>query len=482
MAIVEADRPPRLAGPTAPDGPLGFFKFVRVTQDNFIAGFHQGAYRRGILERRFLWFRSFIVNDPDGIKRVLLDNAANYVKAEILRPTLGPALGSGLVTSEGEKWRALRKLIAPVFDQQSIENYVPIVSASVQAMLQRWEGLPVGASIDIYKAMTELTLDIISRAMFSSDSADMVDLIDRSSLEYQTEMTFSFWGVVPVIKQVWAQYKQREGERIVRAMDEAIYRLIAQRSQNFERRGQRDLLDRLTAARDGDTGLGLSSREVRDQVVTIMLAGHETSATALTWTWYLLSQHPSEDAKLHRELDHVLGDRAPTHDDVPRLKYTRMIIQEAMRLYPPFHTLSWRQAVEDDHVCGRHIPKGSIVLIVPWLLHRSPDLWEQPERFDPDRFSEERSAARSRYTYLPFSIGPRVCIGAAFAMTEAVLVLAAITQRFRLRLADGHPVEPQGLVTLRPRHGLRMRVERRSAVGGPSARQQCGSGERAGQT
>jgi cytochrome P450 len=481
MAVVEADRPSRLAGPAAPDRPLGFFKFVRVTQDNFIAGFHEGAYRRGILERKFLWFRSFIINEPDGIKRVLLDNAANYVKADILRPTLGPALGSGLVTSEGDKWRALRKLIAPVFDQQSIESYVPIISESVQAMLRPWEGLPVGSPIDIYKAMTELTLDIISRAMFSSDSADMVDLIDRSSLEYQTKMTFSFWGVVPVIRQLWARYKQREGERIVRAMDEAIYRLIARRSQEFERRGQRDLLDRLIAARDGDTGFGLSSREVRDQVVTIMLAGHETSATALTWICYLLSQHPPEEAKLHRELDHVLGARAPTYDDVPRLKYTRMIIQEAMRLYPPFHTLSWRQAVEVDEVCGRRIPKGAIVLIVPWLLHRSPDLWERPERFEPERFSDDRNATRSRYGYLPFSIGPRICIGAAFAMTEVVLILASIAQRCRLRLMDGHPVEPQGLVTLRPRHGLRMLVERRRAVGSAVDHQARATGERAGQ-
>src|SRR3984893_15144086 len=194
VAVIETESAPPLAGPPVPKQPLRFFKYVRVTQDNFIAGFHEGAFRQGILERKFLWFRSFIVNDPDGIKRVLLDNAANYVKADILRPTLGPALGSGLVTSEGEQWRALRKLIAPVFDHRSVESYAPTISTAVQAMLRRWDAHSNGSPVDAYRAMMELTLDIVSRTMFSSDSAGIVDVIDKSSLEYQTEMTFSVWG------------------------------------------------------------------------------------------------------------------------------------------------------------------------------------------------------------------------------------------------------------------------------------------------
>ena len=466
MAAMGAESRSLLAGPTVPKRPLPFFEYVRVTQDNFIAGFHETAFDQRIIARKLLWFRSFVVNDPDGIKRVLLDNDVNYVKADILRPTLGPALGTGLVTSEGEKWRALRRLIAPVFDHRNVQGYAPVMISAIEVMLKRWEALPDGSGLDVYKAMLELTLDIISRTMFSSDSAGMADLIDRSSLEYQTQMTFSLWGVVPIAKRVWALHKERQGRRIVREMDEAIYRLITRRGEGSEPRAHQDLLDRLIAARSTETGLGLSPVEVRDQVVTIMLAGHETSATALSWTWYLLSQHPLEEAKLHHELEQVLADRSPTFEDVPLLRCTRMIIQEAMRLYPPFHTLSWRQAIADDEVCGQRIPRGSIVLIVPWVLHRNPTLWERPERFEPERFSEERSASRLRFAYLPFSVGPRVCIGAAFAMTEAVLILATVAQRYRLHLADGHPVEPQGLVTLRPRHGLHMLLQRRPPAAG----------------
>ncbi|MGO8918196.1 MAG: cytochrome P450 [Stellaceae bacterium] len=458
---IETGGCPELAGPVVPKRPLPFFKFLRVSRDNFIAGLHEGVFRERIVERKFLWFRSFIINDPDGIKRVLLDNGSNYLKADILRPVLGPALGVGLVTSDGETWRNLRKLIAPVFDNRSVEGYASIMTEATQALLTRWAALPRGAVVDVDKTMGALTLEIISRAMFASDSTDMAEVIERSSSEYQTKMTFSFWGVVPVVNRAWARHKERQGRRIVRDLDQAIYRLIAERLDDPQKNGHADLLARLIAARDSETGAGLSARQVRDQVVTIMMAGHETTATALGWVWYLLSQHPAEEKRLHQELDEVLQGRTPTFEDIPNLPYTRMVIQEGLRLYPPVHTLSWRQAVADDEVCGQRIPKGSIVWVVPWVLHRNPALWEHPERFEPTRFSEARSAGRPRFAYLPFSTGPRVCIGATIAMTEAVLILAAIAQTYRLRLLKGHPVEPQGLVTLRPRHGVMMWLEKR---------------------
>ncbi|HEV2549417.1 MAG TPA: cytochrome P450 [Stellaceae bacterium] len=451
---------PRLAGPIPPRRPLSFFKYLRVSRDNFIAGLHEGAFSESVYERKFLWFRSFIINDPDGIKRVLLDNSSNYVKADILQPVLGPALGVGLVTSDGETWRGLRKLISPVFDPRSVEGYAPVISAATADLLKRWSTLPDRAVVDIHKVMSALTLEIISRAVFASDSSEMVDIIERSSAEYQAKMTFSFWGVVPILNRLWARYKVRQGRHIVRKLDEAIYRLIARRLSDPCKKGHSDLLGRLIAARDSETGAALSSRGVRDQVVTIMMAGHETTASALGWIWYLLSQHPAEERKLHREVDEVLKGRAPTFEDIPNLPYTRMVIQEGMRLYPPVHTLSWRQATADDDVCGRRIPKGSIVWVVPWALHRNPTLWENPERFDPMRFSPERNASRSRFAYLPFSTGPRVCVGATLAMTEAVLIVATMAQAYCLRLAGEAP-EPQGLVTLRSRHGMRMSLERR---------------------
>lgn len=454
------DGPP-LAAPKTPKDPLPFFKYLRVSRDNFIAGLHEAVFSEPIYERKFLWFRGFVINDPDGVKRVLLENRSNYVKADILRPVLGPALGVGLVTSDGETWRGLRKLISPVFDYRSVESYAPIMIDAIGGLLKQWAALPPDASVDIHRAMAELTLEIISRAMFDSDSRDIVNVIERSSSEYQRRMTFSFWGVVPGVNRVWSYHRKILGRRIVRALDDAIYRLIAARTENPNKTRSRDLLARLIAARDSETGASLTSRQVRDQVVTIMMAGHETTASSLGWTWYLLSQHPKEEARLHQELQNVLRGRAPTFDDVPRLTYARMIVQESLRLYPPVHTLSWRQAVADDEVCGRSIPKGSIVWVVPWVLHRNPTLWENPERFDPTRFSEARSSGRSRFAYLPFSTGPRVCIGATLAMTEAVLILAAISQTYRLRLVKAQPVEPQGLVTLRPRHGLQMSLQKR---------------------
>jgi cytochrome P450 len=201
----------------------------------------------------------------------------------------------------------------------------------------------------------------------------------------------------------------------------------------------------------------MTAQEVRDHVITIFMAGHETTAMAMTWTWYLLSQHPAEEAKLHAELKSVLGARAPTSEDLSKLTYTRMVIDESMRLYPPVHTIA-REALADDTLAGRRIPKGSAVLIAPWVLHRHRQLWQNPGRFDPERFSPEQAAARPRFSYLPFGGGRRICIGAAFATAEATILLATIAQRFRLRLVPGHCVEPQGLITLRARHGMKMEL------------------------
>ena len=241
--------------------------------------------------------------------------------------------------------------------------------------------------------------------------------------------------------------------------DKSVDRLLSTRGRELNAE-PKDLLDRLVAARDTETGGGMTAKEVRDQVVTIFMAGHETTAQALAWTWYLLSLHPQAEAKLHAELSTVLAGRTPRYDDLASLRYTRMVIEESMRLYPPAHTMA-REPIAADHILGHRIPVGALVLIVPWLLHRKPSLWEQPHCFDPERFSSERVFARPRFAYIPFGAGQRICIGAAFAMTEAMLILAMIAQRYRLRLKRGHPVEPQGLITLRPRYGLRMTLQRR---------------------
>jgi len=291
--------------------------------------------------------------------------------------------------------------------------------------------------------------------MFSSDSDHIVAILDRSVGLYQAQMrpnVMDFLG-----SPAWLAGLGRIGvvARTLGEFDTEIARLIKMRSIHA-RSSPNDLLARLVAARDEQSGGGMmTAQEVRDHVITIFTAGHETTAMAMTWTWFLLALHPVEEARLHSELQSVLGGRAPTFDDLSRLAYTRMVIEESMRLYPPVHTLA-REALADDRLAGRHVPKGSNVLISPWVLHRHRQLWQSPERFDPERFSPEQTRARARFSYLPFGGGRRICIGAAFAMTEATILLATIAQRYRLRLESGHPVEPQGLITLRPRRGMMM--------------------------
>jgi cytochrome P450 len=266
---------------------------------------------------------------------------------------------------------------------------------------------------------------------------------------------FDFMGV-PAWMAGWRRNAFRR--RLFAPFDAVIHRLIAERASIAN--GRQDLLARLVAARDDESGQGMSSEEIRSQAITIFLAGHETTALALTWTWYLLAQHPLEEARLHAELDAVLGGRAPTYDDLPDLAYTRMVIEESMRLYPPAPFMA-REPIEDDVICGHDVPKGSHVAINPWVVHRHRRLWDDPLRFDPERFSPERSAGRPRFAYLPFGGGPRVCIGGSFAMMEAVQALAALAQKYRFRVIPGHRVEPRGVITLQPKYGMAMRVEPR---------------------
>jgi len=312
----------------------------------------------------------------------------------------------------------------------------------------------------VANAMMAVTLNIISRTMFSTDSERIAAIMERGAGHYQAKMRPNIMDFLGL--PAWLAGLGRIGvaDRALREFDTEIDRLIKVRSGHAEG-GPKDLLSRLIAARDEQTGGGMTAQEVRDHVITIFMAGHETTAMAMTWTWYLLSQHPAEEAKLHAELSSVLGGRAPGAEDLTRLTHTRMVVEESMRLYPPVHTIA-REALADDTLAGRSIPKGSAVLISPWVIHRHRHLWPDPGRFDPERFSPEAAAARPRFSYLPFGGGRRICIGASFAMAEATILLATIAQGYALRLAPGHRVEPQGLITLRARHGMKMTVSPRA--------------------
>jgi cytochrome P450 len=346
--------------------------------------------------------------------------------------------------------------MAPAFDRRSIESYAPIITGVTSDLLRQWDALPNASEVDVAAAMMHTTLHIISRAMFSTNSDEIVEVVERGVERYQKSVRPSLLdllGFPAWFSQLFSQ-RRRTGA-VFTEFDKTVDQLIASRVRESGAEPS-DLLARLVAARDAESNGGMTAKEVRDEVVTIFMAGHETTAQALAWTWYLLSLHPLVEAKLHDELRKVLDGRPPQYADMPNLHYTRMVIEESMRLYPPAHTIA-REPIAADYILGHRIPASAIVLIVPWLLHRKASLWNEPHRFDPDRFSVEPA----RFTYIPFGAGQRICIGAAFAMTEAILILAMVAQRYRLRLKPDHQIEPQGLITLRPRYGLPMRIEQR---------------------
>jgi cytochrome P450 len=453
---------PVLAGPVPRRGHMPLFGFFRTLRDSMIATYPEEAYERDIVDRKIFGRSRFLVHEPAAIRYVLLDNAANYRKTEITRRMLEPGLGRGLITSEGETWRQHRRTMSPAFDHRSIASYASVMTGAAQELLADWSRLGAGAGVDIANAMMQVTLNIISRTMFSSDSDHMIHIMELGAGRYQLRMRPNILDFLRFPAWLAGIGRLTVADHTLREFDAEINRLIKMRSTH--QNGRKDLLARLIAARDEQTGAGMTAQEVRDQVITIFMAGHETTAMAMTWTWYLLSQHPAEEAKLHAELQAVLGARIPDSEDLSRLTYTRMVVEESMRLYPPVHTIA-REALEDDTLAGRHVPKGSTILIAPWVLHRHRQLWHNPGRFDPERFAPEQAAARPRFSYLPFGGGRRICIGAAFAMAEATLLLATIGQRCRLRLVSGHPVEPQGLITLRARHGMKMVISPMGAAG-----------------
>ena len=450
--------PPFLAGTKAPPrrAPL---PMLSKQPSNSFESIPLGAYEQPVWEQRGLLNRAWLINDPAGLKRVLIDNVANYPKTAMENRFFRALFGDGLLSREGEAWRAHRRIMAPSFDPRSVAGYAEAMAGASAAFADGWARLTNGSEVDVSAEMTGLTLDIISRTMFSADAAEMTGMTGAALHRGQEEaFEFGLLDILPIIGPRRLEKKIKLMGEIFAPMDGALARLIEARLADPRKT---DLLGRLVAALDEDTGARMTFQEVRDEVLTIFVAGHETTASAMSFVWYLLSQHPAEEGRLHAELDTVLQGRAPTDADVPKLVYARRIIEESMRLYPPAPGLSARMAVAADEIAGHRIPAGGMVVMSPWVLHRHRTLWDHPERFDPDRFSAERSAGRPRFAYMPFGGGPRVCIGQQLAMTEATLILATIAQRYRLRLKPGHEVEIQNRVTIRPKGGLPMTVERR---------------------
>ena len=403
------------------------------------------------------WFdfylrRIFVITDLEAIRHILQVNHRNYHKS----PAYGQlklALGNGLVTSEGDFWRRQRRIIQPVFHKRNLRGLYALMQEETENYCRRLDGRR-GQALDMAQEMMAVTANIALRTLFSTqnptDQAEMYRIMSEAQEWIMYRTTHPLF-----IPLAWLAPRHRRFLRDMRKMDDLVYGMIEARRRADDYPD--DLLSMLLHARDADTGEAMTDRQIRDEVLTLFAAGHETSATAMSWTLWLLSRHPEVAQRLEAELDEVLGGRLPEWDDLPRLKWTQQVLQESMRLYPPAYAIG-RQALAADELCGYHVPPRSIMFISIYALHRHPRYYARPDRFDPEHFAEAAVRERPRLSYIPFGAGPRMCVGNHFAMIEMTLLLAALWQRFRFEPVPDHPVEPNPLVTLKPKYGIRMVV------------------------
>lgn len=423
---------------------------------DFLSSLHHYG---GVVRYRQLFIPIYLVLAPEAVRHVLQENYRNYDKQVPDYRMLGRILGPGLLTNDGDSWLRQRRLIQPAFHRQRLAGLGTLMAGATQEMLDRWEGLPRDETLDISAEMMRLTLRVVGLALFSTDTGDDAATIGQAFSTINQQLASYFARPFPPMsvptrrsRALWAAKRE---------LDAVVARIIAERRRTPGDRG--DLLSMLLDARDAETGEGMSDEQVRSEVMTLLLAGHETTANALTWLWYLLSAHPAVETRLHEELARVLGGAAPSVAQLADLPYARMVIDETLRLYPPAWGFT-RRATGEDTVAGYRIPRHAYVLASTYATHHDSTYWPDPEQFDPERFTPERVAERPRYAYFPFGGGPRQCIGNSFALIEAQIVLAMVAQRFQPRLMPGHEVRKQGLITLRARGGMPMRLERRVDV------------------
>jgi cytochrome P450 len=396
----------------------------------------------------------YLVNHPDYVGYVLQSN--NFIKTALLKIIFGESL----FTSEGAYWRRQRRIMQPAFHQERIAALDKLITGATLGMLRRWQALAdSGQPLNVAAETAGLTLRIIGKALFSIDFSDKENSLHNAITSMLEKLGHSVCALFPLPNHV-APSRNRSLQTALQTVDRSIYRMIKERRCQSEK--GTDLLSMLLAW-ESETGEELAESQLRDEVFTMFLAGHETTANMLAWALYLLSEYPEVEDHLNAELSRVLGQRLPAFQDLPNLPYSRMILQETLRLYPPGWFLV-RKAVREDNVGGYRIPADTPVIVSPYAMHRHPAYWEKPEQFDPERFAPERSENRPVYAYLPFGGGKHLCIGNHLAMLEGQLVLATIAQRFRLRMEPGQSVEPNPLLTLRPKHGLMMRLSTKLAM------------------
>jgi cytochrome P450 len=391
-----------------------------------------------------------LVSHPDYVQYVLQDNQDNYRKGVGLLQAKR-WLGEGLVTSEGEVWLRQRRLIQPAFQRQHLNSFASVVTTATSAMLERWqECARHGRKLEIASQMMRLTLEVITQVLFSTSFSNAGEIGAAFTLALQDTMDrMTGFIILPDWLPFPGKLRFRRALKTLNATADEIIRTHRDGGDAYK-----DLVSMLSL-KNKKSEEGFADRELRDQIITMLIAGHETTASSLAWTFYLLSRHPWAWQRLRDEVDQVLGGRLPTHADLPRLVWTRTLFEESLRLYPPVWLIP-RRAVNADEVGGYHIPAGSDVLISPYVLHRHPKYWEQPDIFLPERFSGGQPENRHRYIYLPFGAGPRICVATSFAVMEALLILTMVTQKYRLEFVPNFKVVPEPLLTLRFRNGLHM--------------------------
>ena len=403
-------------------------------------------------------FTIFSSVHPDYAEHVLVTHSERYAKPDFFLKPMGMVQGQGLFSSEGAFWKKQRRLMQPAFQQKQIRRLHCIVYECVQSLLWEWDAKPEGEVFDIADEMTRLTLKIVGKTLFSVDISDESDRL-RQSLRTGVEYVYSRL-TSPLAPPPWLPtLTNRQFHRAKKTIDEIVLEIIRQRRSQPE--DAKDLLSTLLAAQDEETGEGMSDRQLLNEVITLINAGHETTATSLAWTWHLLGTHMEVAGRLKEEVDSILTADVATYEQIKKLAYTRRVFDESLRLRPPGMGLAPRAALEDDEIDGYFIPKGSIFNIMFYFTLRHPDFWQNPEQFDPDRFLPERVSERPKYAYMPWGAGQHVCIGKNLALMEVVMIVSAIAHRFDVQLVSEQPVEIDPRFTLRPKGGIKVRIKRR---------------------
>jgi cytochrome P450 len=449
-------RPP---APPPLDRSLDLIDFLKLLRANPLETWANEHFEQLIVSGKGALGRITVISDPAAIRHVLVDNAANYRKDDLQLRVLAPGLGRGLLTADGDEWRLQRRTLAPLFSPRTVASFVPDVNAAADRLVRRWRRNRPGRVVDLSLEMTRVTLDVLERTIFTKGPARDPDALGRAITRYFEAIgpidpldLFGMPDWLPRIGRLKARPAIRFFEEVVGELIDARRALMASGEP-----APPDLLTLLLEAADPETGRGLSDLEVRANMVTFIGAGHETTANALSWSMYLLSKAPPARERIEREVDEVLGRGPVGTEHLERLVYTRAVLEEAMRLYPPVPFMS-RAALAEDRIGTMRIPKASLVTIAPYVLHRHRRLWDAPDAFDPDRFLPERRAAIDRFAYLPFGAGPRVCIGQAFALQEATIVLAQAVRAARWHVVETHEIRPVHRITLRPEGGLPVRL------------------------